>query len=184
MHALVRWMAPSLSFTAEEIWQLLPGSSKASIFTHTWYDQLQAMPVDAKLSAASFQVLMEVRDASTKALEPLRAAKTIGSSLDAEVVIYADSTVSAAIAPALSELRFFLLTSDSKFAALQDAPVDLVRIQTSAGELAVSATVSAQIKCVRCWHHRSDVGSIAAHPELCARCVDNVDGKGEHRECF
>jgi isoleucyl-tRNA synthetase len=184
MHALVRWMAPSLSFTAEEIWQLLPGSNKASIFTHTWYDQLQAMPVDAKLSAASFQVLMEVRDASTKALEPLRAAKTIGSSLDAELVIYADSTVSAAIAPALSELRFFLLTSNASFSAFANAPVDLVRIQTSVGELAVSATVSAQAKCVRCWHHRGDVGSITAHPELCARCVDNVDGTGELRECF
>jgi isoleucyl-tRNA synthetase len=184
MHALVRWMAPSLSFTAEEIWQHLPGSDKKSIFAHTWYTKLQVLPANAKLSSAQFHALMDARDACTKALEPLRSAKAIGSSLDAEVQVYADANAQTALKDAADELRFFLLTSDAKILPLQNAPADLVRIQTTAGEIAVSASVSTNAKCVRCWHHRADVGTVAAHPELCTRCVENVDGKGETRVYF
>ena len=77
------------------------------------------------------------------------------------------------------ELRFVLIASEVTLADLSDAPKDV--IDTDLQGLKVLITKSEFHKCVRCWHHRSDVGTIEAHPELCSRCVENVDGEGEIR---
>jgi isoleucyl-tRNA synthetase len=183
IHALVRWIAPILSFTAEEIWQHIPGAPAGSVFIQTWYAGLSALGNGAALNSAQFQLLAELREQATKALEPLRAAKQIGSALDAELSIYADAKVHAELSKVAPELRFYLIVSDAKLLSL-DGTVSANKVATSCGEIAVTASVSAHSKCLRCWHHRSDVGSHSAHPELCGRCIENIDGAGETRVYF
>ncbi len=103
----------------------------------------------------------------------------IGSSLDAEVTLYCDAPLLDLLGRLGDELRFVLITSYATIAPLDAAPADAV--DTEVDGLQVSASASAHAKCPRCWHHREDVGSSSEHPELCGRCVDNIDGTGETR---
>ncbi len=172
--ALVRWIAPILSFTADEIWQLLPGERKASIFTQTWH----AFPMAAPQAAIDWKRLVLVRDAVKKELEDARQRGEIGGSLDATVRLHATGVLREALSGVAAELRFWLITSDAELVAepLEDA------IKLDNGELlGISIGRSESEKCQRCWHRRPDVGQHAAHPALCGRCIDNVDGVGETR---
>ena len=189
IHALVRWIAPILSFTAEEIWRHIPGAPAqtggvGSVFVQTWYHDVPALPANAALNAADFTLLGELRELTTKALEPLRAAKLIGSGLDASLSIYVGEQALASLNKLSDELRFYLLVSDAKLVPLQGAPENTTLFTTSAGEIAVIAHVSHEPKCARCWHHRPDVGRHRAHAALCGRCIENVDGAGEVRGYF
>ncbi len=180
--ALTRWMAPILTFTSEEIQQATPGDRPASVFHTLWYDQLAPLPADAKLGNAFWNTLLEVRDAVGPVIEALRADKVIGSSLDAEVILYCDASLLALLAQLEDELRFVLITSYARLAPLEEKPAVVDTHKLSTGEsLAVSATASEHPKCVRCWHHRADVGHNPEHPELCGRCIENVSGAGEVR---
>ena len=189
IHALVRWIAPILSFTAEEIWRHIPGAPEqtgglGSVFVTTWYRDIQALPADAALNAQDFALLGELRELTTKALEPLRAAKLIGSGLDARLSIYVGDQALATLNKLSDELRFYLLVSDVQLAPPELAPEGTTLFNTSAGETAVLAHVSHDPKCARCWHHRPDVGTHMAHLLLCGRCIENVDGAGELRGYF
>jgi isoleucyl-tRNA synthetase len=188
LHALVRWIAPIMSFTAEEIWQLLPhqkrDSAIDSVLLETWYDQLQALPANGKFSSADWQAILDLRDASLRAIEPLRQSKSIGASLDAEITAYLPDALLQKLKPAEDELRFLLIVSNVTIKPIAEASVGSIRAASAAGDLAVEAMVSVKPKCVRCWHHRDDVGSHSDHPELCGRCVDNIDGIGEVRAYF
>ena len=181
LEALVRWLAPITSFTAEEIWPLLPGERGESVLFETWYEglaALQALPEQRK----SWNELLEIRTTASKVLEGMRAAGSIGASLQAEVTLHVDAATGARLAEVESELRFFFITSELKIADLADKPADAVRVEGL--DAWVVAKPSAATKCVRCWHYREDVGSHADDPELCARCVDNVEGQGETRRWF
>ncbi len=187
VQALVRWIAPILSFTAEEMLPHIPGmANQQTVFTLTWYDGLRALPADAKLSRDDFATLQALREGATKAMEPLRAGKLIGSSLDAEIQIEAPAELVSKLTNIEAELRFFLMSSDAKFMPVQSDQA--IKITTNLGEVKINAVASTAVKCVRCWHHRADVGSDNGHPELCQRCVENVDGgsdgKGELRVYF
>ncbi|OHE81581.1 MAG: isoleucine--tRNA ligase [Lysobacterales bacterium GWF1_69_6] len=178
--AFVRWVAPVLSFTADEIWQHLPGQREGHVLFTTWYDGLAPMPADAALSAADFDRLLELREAVSKVLEPMRANGAIGASLEAEVDVYADEATLARFAPVADELRFFFITSRFDLKPVAGRP-------GAEGEGAgpwVHAVSTGHGKCVRCWHYRADVGSHADDPELCGRCVENVYGAGETRRWF
>jgi isoleucyl-tRNA synthetase len=183
--ALVRWLAPILSFTAEEIWQHLPGSRAESVFLSTWYELPPAFYSEGeilqRMGADFWERIIEVRDAVSKELEKLRAAGDIGSSLDAEVDLYADDRTRALLGAIGDELRFVLITSYARVHALEEAPDSAVEAGVPAMVFRIRVTPSQYDKCVRCWHHREDVGSHAQHPELCGRCVENVDGDGEQR---
>ena len=182
--ALVRWIAPVLSFTADEIWQELRGNEpgrSATVFTETWLDTLAPLAEDAALSAADWALVVEVRDAVKKSLETLRADGTIGGALDASVTVHAAEPVHSALAKLGDELRFVLIVSDAALGPIDGAPVGSTRTTTSAGPVVIEAHRTEAAKCARCWHRRDDVGGHAAHPALCGRCVDNVDGAGETR---
>jgi isoleucyl-tRNA synthetase len=170
---LARWVSPILSFTGEEIWHELPGDHDASVLFSTWYE----FPDTGEL-ALDWDRLIEIRNTVSKALEDLRASGTIGSSLDARVKIYADEELREALEQLGDELRFIFITSEASVHSLEDKPADDAASDIGMA-VAVSATDSA--KCIRCWHCRDDVGSVAGHPEICGRCVDNVDGSGERR---
>ena len=177
--ALSRWLAPILSFTSEEIWRFLPGERAESVFLSTWYEGLFPLDADSAMNREFWDFVLVVRDAVGKELEVLRIRNEIGSSLDAEVDLYCSPAVLARLAPLEDELRFVFITSYA--AALPESAEHADKLPTEIDGLELQVRASAQPKCVRCWHHRHDVGSTAEHPELCGRCVENVAGAGETR---
>jgi isoleucyl-tRNA synthetase len=183
--ALVRWLAPILSFTAEEIWQHLPGERTDSVFLSTWYELPTAFYPEGeilqRMGADFWDRIIAAREAVSKELEKLRMAGDIGSSLDAEVDLYADEPTRALFGAIGDELRFVLITSYARVHALEEAPESAVAARVADLNFRIRVTPSPHGKCVRCWHHRADVGASVAHPELCGRCVDNVEGDGEQR---
>jgi isoleucyl-tRNA synthetase len=179
VEALARWLAPILSFTAEEIWQHIPGGRSESVFLETWYQGLFALAADEPMNEAFWARVIDVRDAVSRELERLRVAGSIGSSLDAEVDLYCEGPLAEALARLQDELRFVLITSYARVHPLAHRPGHAVA--TDDPGLWLVATPSAHAKCVRCWHHRDDVGSSAEYPDLCGRCVQNVAGGGEIR---
>ena len=179
VEAMVRWMAPVLSFTADEIWGFMPGGRVDSVFMETWYGQLFPL-TSGPLDADAWRQLIGVKTAVAKQLELMRREGIIGSSLDAEVDLYCDGELLALLRQLDDELRFALITSYASVAPLADAPPQAM--DTEVEGLRVAAWASAHTKCVRCWHHREDVGANTEHAELCGRCVDNVFGEGETRQ--
>jgi isoleucyl-tRNA synthetase len=178
VEAMTRWIAPILSFTAEELWGYIPGPHGESVFFASWYN-FPALP-EQQLDDAFWQTMLQVRMACSKELEKLRVEKVIGSSLDAEVKLYCDDILLNTLAKLEDELRFVLITSYASLHNFADKPVDAM-IADSIPDLAIVARVSEHKKCIRCWHHREEVGSNAEHPELCGRCIENVAGTGEQR---
>ncbi len=166
---LVRLMAPILSFTAEEIWATLhPGKdvTEASVFFETWKEPLPA-PADEALLLTRWALLRDVRAVASKAIEDVRAAGGVGSSLQAEIEIVAPPTALAELVRLGEDLKFVFITSQAT--------------ATGGAELSVTVTPSTAAKCERCWHYRSDVGADANHPDICTRCISNLYGAGEKR---
>ena len=177
--AMVRWLAPVLSFTAEEIWRLLPGKRSESIFLETWH------PVpEAGLDGIDWSALIHLRAQVTRELEKLREAGSIGAPLDAEADIYVTPSEFARINALGAELHFLLITSEARVHEVDAAPAGAVVAAAPPGREGVWIAVkpASATKCVRCWHRRPDVGANPQHPELCGRCVTNVEGPGERRK--
>ncbi|TAJ78364.1 MAG: isoleucine--tRNA ligase [Gallionellaceae bacterium] len=166
-HALVRLMAPVLSFTGEEVWAVLTGKDDMSVFEGQWYELPESGMDTAALTA--WQDIRNVRELVNKKLEEQRAAGAIGSALQAEVDVFAGKETFELLSRLGDDLRFVFITSR--------ATVYL----REGGELEIKVAPSAYTKCDRCWHYRADVGSDANHPALCGRCVINLHGAGEAR---
>jgi isoleucyl-tRNA synthetase len=184
VEAMVRWLAPILSFTAEEIWKYIPGRHGDSVFLETWYGfpVLYAVADEADASLAFWEQVIAVREFVGKELENLRVAGGIGSGLDAEVELYCGRELHDQLLRLGHELRFVLITSEARVHGTTVVPDEAVHFTLPSGdEFWVTVAPSANTKCVRCWHHRADVGRDADHPELCGRCVENVAGSGEQR---
>ena len=180
--ALVRWMAPVTSFTAQEIWELMPevAGREQYVFTAEWYSAWPKLDVKTELSDADWQQLLAVRGEVNRALEQARREERIGGSLQANVTLYVSDSLHDVLIKLKDELRFVLLTSHAETAPIAQAPADAV--STEIDELKVVVMKSAHEKCGRCWHHHESVGTISEHPELCQRCVTNVEGEGEVRD--
>ncbi len=180
LEALVRLMAPILSFTAEEIWLHMPGKRGESVFLAVWYE----LPIDTgtdELSSEHYwEKVLAVRVEVARELEKARVAGVIGASLEAVVEIYADAEWRTLLAKLGDELRFVFITSEAHLRDSVNMPS--TAIETAIPGLRVGVSASAHAKCQRCWHRRSDIGAHAAHPQLCARCVENIEGAGECRE--
>jgi isoleucyl-tRNA synthetase len=176
--SMVRWLAPILSFTAEEAWRHLPGARGESVFHENWHTLPQA-----HADAIDWDALMQLRTDVTRELEKLRDTGAIGAPLDARVEVYCVAEEFARFAVLGEELRFLLITSHAHVHQAAVAPPGAVAA-TNTGRSGVWIVVqaSAEPKCVRCWHRRADVGSDARHPQLCARCVSNIEGPGEQRK--
>jgi len=181
--ALCRWIAPILSFTADELWQAMPGKRADSVLLENWYSDLTELESDEDFNMDFWKTILEVRAVVSKELEGLRADKTIGSSLDAEVTLYCDETLMDTLQQLGDELRFTLITSGATVNPLAQANADCTEVTTTSGiSLKISARASSHEKCVRCWHHQADIGNHDEHPQLCGRCVENVSGDGENRQ--
>jgi len=178
MEALVRWMAPIMSFTAQELWEVLPGQRDEFVFTTQWYQGLPVVP-ENDFSHDYWQQVMKIKADVNSALEKARTAKLLGGSLEAKVTLFADEANMETLAKLKDELRFVLITSEAKVLPLSQKSDEAEA--TSEKGLFVLVEKSEDQKCTRCWHHTPDVGKDPNHPELCNRCIENVDGQGEQR---
>jgi isoleucyl-tRNA synthetase len=183
--SMVRWLAPILSFTAEEFWRHLRGGRAESVFLTTWHN-LPELPTDA----IDWAALIALRGDVARELERLRIAGEIGGPLDAEVDIWCGPEQYPRLAALGAELRFLMITSEARVHELAGltaaaAPAEAVpALEIEGGGVWIRVRASTQIKCVRCWHHRPDIGQSPEHPELCARCVGNLTLPGETRRYF
>lgn len=156
-HVLLRWIAPILSFTAQEAWQVLKNTD-GYIFTQTWY-QLPT-PQMADISVADWDGILQMKEMVNKAIEQARSDKIVSSNLTAQAIIETNKQTAETLAKLANELRFVFITSDATV-AISDTPQITI--------LAANGS-----KCVRCWHIRTDVGTDSNHPELCGRCITNL----------
>ena len=163
-HAMLRWMAPFLSFTAEEAWPVLAGAQdKGSIFFETFAE----LPAADEALLAKWTRLREIRDLANKEIETVRTEGRVGSSLQALLTITAPASDAALLRSLGDDLRFVTITSGATVVE---------------GEaLAVQVSPATAAKCERCWHYRDDVGHDPAHPGICGRCTGNLFGAGETR---
>ncbi|TXR51512.1 isoleucine--tRNA ligase [Reinekea thalattae] len=180
LQAMVRWIAPVLSFTADELWQHVPGQAQETVFTETWYQGLQRFTESEAMNADYWQLVQQAKDGVNKVLEQARNDGHIGGALSAEVTLYCSAELKASLEKLGDELRFVTITSAAELADISAAPADAVATELSG--LSVLVKKSSHAKCARCWHQREDVGSHKEHEELCGRCVDNVAGDGETRQ--
>jgi isoleucyl-tRNA synthetase len=175
--SMVRWLAPILSFTAEELWRYLPGEHRESVFHETWH----AIPAVAP-DAIDWQALIQLRSDVARELEKLRDAGAIGAPLDARVDVYCVPGELQRFTPLGEELRFLLITSHAHVHQVAAPPAGAVAAaNTGSTGVWIAVQPATEPKCVRCWHHRADVGTHAAHPQLCGRCITNIEGPGEIR---
>ncbi|MBY7962384.1 isoleucine--tRNA ligase [Vibrio fluvialis] len=186
VEALVRWMAPIMSFTADEIWNEMPtnqanGEARGKfVFADEWYEGLFGLAEGEELNNEFWTDIQKVRGAVNKLLENARNEKTIGGSLQAEVTLFASDELAAKINKLEDELRFVLLTSKANVKPLAEK-CDAAQA-TDIDGLFVQVNKTEAEKCDRCWHYTPDVGTIKGHETICGRCVSNVDGEGEVRK--
>jgi isoleucyl-tRNA synthetase len=175
IETMTRWMAPILSYTADELWEHIPGNRAESVQLDVWYDIPQAKATS--MTADYWTQIMAVKQAVNKSLELQRNEGVIGGSLSAEITLYAAPELYAQLLQLGDELRFVLLTSKASLVASENGGAE-----TELAGLRLDIHATEHVKCERCWHHREDVGVVAAEPELCGRCIDNVSGAGEVRK--
>jgi isoleucyl-tRNA synthetase len=184
LSSLVRWLAPILSFTAEEVWQhMSSGQDKAkeSVFLERWHAGPH-MAENFPITMQFWETVIELRDVVNKELERLRTEGDIGSSLDAEVDLYCDPELKTLLSHLEDELRYILITSYARIHPVEQHPHGIMQSKLKSGrELWLDVRPCSYRKCVRCWHRREDVGVDAGHPELCGRCIENIFADGESR---
>jgi isoleucyl-tRNA synthetase len=179
LHALVRWIAPILSFTADEIWELLPNHDSESVFLSHWYNKFPTHTQDDTFDDAFWLGLINIREEVNKALETERRSGHIGSALQAEVILYCDSNLKQQLEQLQPELRFIFITSTVTLRDIKEKPKSLPI--STIKNLAIDINVSIHKKCERCWQYDISVGNKNSHITLCERCVANAFGKGEKR---
>ncbi|WP_439234530.1 isoleucine--tRNA ligase [Lonepinella koalarum] len=172
--ALVRWIAPILSFTADEIWHYIPGERSEFVFTEEFYDGLFALDSNEQFDDAYWQQILTVRDEINRVLETARNDKIIGGGLEAEVTIFANDEYARLLAKLGNELRFVTITSKADVKPLAAADVAEGEVKG----LAIKVIHSANHKCPRCWHYSDS----PTENTLCSRCEENVNGNGEVRK--
>ena len=178
--AMVRWLAPILSFTAEEIWHSLPvlAGRPESVLLAQWHQ----LPAPVAGSDIDWDTVIALKGDVGRVLEVLRTQGLVGGTLDAVVEVWADADHYARLAPLGDELRFALITSEAHLHGSDGRPDDAVLAAGVAKSgVYVAVRPSSERKCVRCWNLRPDVGSDARHPEICGRCASNLEGPGETR---
>ncbi|MBQ9274003.1 MAG: isoleucine--tRNA ligase [Succinivibrio sp.] len=177
--ALLRWMAPIMSFTAQEAWQALPGEREEFVFTSRWFEGLRELDESSPFNSAYWERILKFRDEANRALESARNAGIIGGSLEANLTVYTSGQLKDDLVQLGDELKFVLITSKT---VLSDAPAPAEAVVAEGLKCAFTVSKSAAQKCERCWHYEEDVGQDAAHPTLCRRCVQNItEALGELR---
>jgi isoleucyl-tRNA synthetase len=179
IEAMVRWIAPVLSFTADELWGFLPGERNESVLLNTWYEDLTPMAADAALKASAWEQIFAVRDAVSKVLEIKRNEGLIKGGLTANVTLYAAPNLLKTLQQFGDELKFVLITSSATLKSADETGENAV--STDLDGLAIEVSAAEYARCERCWHQVPSVGQDEQHSALCGRCVENIEGAGEQR---
>ena len=169
---LLKLMAPILSFTADEAWEIFAPdrfAAEGRTIQAQVFHRFEPLPDAAGLDRR-WREIRSARADVMKELETLRERGDIGSSLQAEATLHAAGDRLAALQSLGDDLRFVLITSAAQ-----------VRPATDAAAPAIEVTATSHAKCDRCWHWRADVDSDPAHPGICGRCVGNLTGTPEPR---
>ena len=174
----VRWIAPILSFTADEIWKFMPGDREETVFFTEW-QELTAFS-EGKIKEHDWKIIIETRNAVNRILEE-KKADGIQKSLEAEVTIYVDDSLMKALEKLKDELRFIFITSKANIKSISAIEDEDTVISTEIDGLKVSVVKTQHIKCERCWHHKEDIGSDTTHMHICGRCIQNIEADGERR---
>ena len=133
--------------------------------------------------AVDWDAMLDLRSAVARELEKVRNSGAIGAPLDAEVDLYCAPALLQTLEPFGEELRFVFIASGARVHPAESRPADAAPAQDddrNAAWIVVRPTNAS--KCVRCWHKGPDVGSSTKHPELCGRCVTNIETAGEDRK--
>lgn len=178
IEALVRWLAPILSFTTEEIWHYIPGKRNEFVLLNTWYENLFLLDDQSMMNAAYWEKCRHVRDAVNKEIENQRNQGKMGSALEANIYLYCDAELKKQLDALGDELHFLLITSKAKTILAEN---ETQGVETEIPGLRIQVEAIPHEKCERCWHRSEDVGTTLSHTTLCKRCVENVEGKGEVR---
>ncbi|CUX95646.1 Isoleucine--tRNA ligase [Candidatus Mikella endobia] len=179
--AIVRWIAPIMSFTADEIWGFIPGKRMPYVFTEEWYTGLFKIDSNQQFNDIYWRTLLQVRSETNKIIEIARADKRIGASLEASVILYAKPYLATLLRQLGNELYFALLTSNAVIADYDDASDDAMQCQ-GLKDLKITLTKAKGKKCPRCWHYELNIGHNTNYPEICSRCITNIAGPGEKRQ--
>jgi isoleucyl-tRNA synthetase len=179
LESLATLFAPILSHTAEEIWQMMSERKTSSVFLSQYSTDLQELSSDALFSMEEWDRILVIREAVHQVMEKARAEKIIGSGLEAGLRLYVDDQDLNLLQRFEGEFRFVCITSAAEILSRRQAPASASLSQD--GRMAIELFANAGEKCIRCWHRRADVGTHTKHPELCDRCIDNIDGAGEQR---
>jgi len=180
LEILSRMIAPILCFTADEIWQNIPGTRADSVFLTDFDEPGTEYPESSDFTDDFWEKVMAVKTEVNKELEVKRGLKLVGSGLSAEIDLYCDEGLAKMLNSLGSELRFVLIVSRASVNSLENAGNGVV--DTDIDGLKLELNPSAYTKCERCWHHREDVGEVRGHPTICQRCVENIEGAGEQRQ--
>ena len=165
-HSLMRVMAPVLSFTAHELWEVLCNEKDHSIFTDYWYELPKHGLSNEDIN--DWNNIIKVRAEVNKRIEEVRESGKIGSSLQAQLRINANKDIMESLTRFKDDLKFIFISSD-------------VTINLHDDDLNIEATPSPYKKCERCWHYAESVGQNKEHPSICKRCISNLFGSGEVR---
>jgi isoleucyl-tRNA synthetase len=176
---MTRWMAPILSFTAEEIWQLLPGKRGEFVQTDSWYDGLPQSTQDSAYDDTYWAQVLQIRDEVNRVLEKARRDEVVGATLQADVTLFVSELLHDVLSLLKDELRFVLITSKVDIQPFADKTEQAVATEIEG--LWVEVQASQGQKCERCWHYSNDVGTDEDNSSLCGRCVTNIEGQGETR---
>lgn len=185
LEAMTRWIAPILSFTADEIWKILPAPAKGerenSVFLTTWYENLVPLDELSEQGREFWEQVLAVKNAVNKRIEEERKAGNVKGSLGTEIGLYCEGDLHDRLVSLGDELRFVLIASNASVYTLSDDKATGAKESDLKG-LSLTVTPAEHEKCDRCWHHREDVGKDETHPLLCGRCIDNIEGEGEVRK--
>ncbi|VFP83229.1 isoleucine--tRNA ligase [Candidatus Erwinia haradaeae] len=179
--ALVRWIAPITSFTADEVWRHLPGERAQYVFTEEWFNDLYSLSDYEIMNNEYWDELIKVRGEVNKVIEQARIKKHIGTSLEVSVILYVNQRLAEKLSHLHEELRFVLLTSGAEVLDITYAPNDAYQSGLFADLKIVLHKLETQ-KCPRCWHHTKDIGHHNVYTDICSRCIANVFGHGENRK--
>ena len=175
LEAMVRWISPILSFTAEEAWHLHRPSSP-SVHLLEWFDGWGDSQVQLDIKNEEWNKILEIRSEVNRVLEASRNNEVIGSALEAEIELFCSPEIKNILSKFANELRFMFITSEAQVFDFKEKG-ELTDIEG----LRVVVRKTNENKCVRCWHSRDEVGQIDEHPSLCRRCIKNIEGEGEVR---
>ena len=176
--ALIRWIAPVLSFTAQEAWEAMPGKRDEFVFTATWFDGLKELDDNAKFGHAYWDRILKFRSEANRAIEEARGTGVIGGSLEADLSVYATGDLASDLKMLGDELRFVLITSR---ADIHEEAAPEGAFKSDVCDCSFVVKKSTAPKCERCWHYEAEVSADPEFPGLCPRCIENIKGSGEKR---